>query len=116
MNKLLLDSVTISASGNTTCDPVTLGDRNRKHSMYYVVTGDGTLKIEYEATVDGENWVLMATAVATAKTKTTGEQSDGVHLDELDMVPCESVRFKFSETGGVDSVTVTAKLCYRVWD
>lgn len=116
MNVTVLNAVTIDASANTTSDSVMLGYSHRKHSMYYAVTGDGTLKIEYEATVDGENWVLMGTAVAENKTKSTGEQSDGVHLDELDMVPCESVRFKFTETGGVNNVIVTAILCGRLWD
>jgi hypothetical protein len=116
MNKTIISAVTITASSDTTSDSVMLGYMHRKHSIYFAVTGDGTLKIEYEATVDGISWVLMSTAVATGKTKTSGEQSDGVHLQELDMVPCESVRFKFSETGGVNSVTVTAILCGRLWD
>jgi hypothetical protein len=116
LNATILNSVTIAASGSVTSPAIMLGDRHLKHSIYYVVTGDGTLKIEYEASPDGENYVTMATAVAELKTKTTGEQSNGIHFDELAMIPCEICRFKFTETVGANSVTVTAILCFRLWD
>ena len=93
-----------------------LGYNHRKHSLYYVITGDGIVKIEYLASADGENFVLMGTVIAENKTKITGEQSDGIHFIELDMVPCEAVRFKVTETGSTDNITITMILCYRLWD
>ena len=112
----LFDNVTVAANSNATSDAITLGYNHRKHSLYYVITGDGTAKIEYLASPDGENYVLMSTAIAEDKTKSTGEQSDGKHFDELDMVPCGAVKFKVTETGKSNTITVTMLLCYRLWD
>jgi hypothetical protein len=116
LHKTIISAQTIAASGTFVSERVVLGDRHRKQSIYYVITGDGTATIEYEASPDGINFVLMATAVAEAKTKITGEQSDGVHFDELAMVPCEVVRFKITETSTTNSITITAVLCFRLWD
>lgn len=110
------DAVTIGAAGSSTSEAITLGYNHRKHSLYYKITGDGTAKIEYLASADGENFVLMSTAIAEDKTKSTGEQSDGIHFDELDMVPCEAVKFKVTETGEASSIIITMILCYRLWD
>jgi len=116
MNRIILNSVAIGASGSAVSEAVMLGNLQQKQSIYYEITGDGTLLIEYEASPNGSDFVKIAAAVAENKTKITGEQSDGVHFDELDMVPCEAVRFIFTETGGANSVTVKVILCSRLWD
>lgn len=110
------DAVTIAADNDKTSEAIMLGYNHRKHSLYYVITDDGTAKIEYLASADGENFVLMGTAIAENKTKITGEQSDGIHFDELDMVPCEAVKFKVTETGKSNAIVITMRLCYRLWD
>ena len=110
------DAVTISADSNVTSDGITLGYNHRKHSLYYVITGDGIATIEYLASANGEDFVLMATAIATNKTKITGQQSDTEHFDELDMIPCDAVKFKVTETGKSNNITITMIFCKRLWD
>jgi len=106
----------VGAGESADSGEIMLGHDERKHSLYYAITGDGTAKIEYLASPDGVSYVLISTAIATNKTKSTGEQSDGVHFDELDMIPCETVKFRVTETGSTSGIVVTAKLCYRLWD
>ena len=110
------DAVTIAADSNETSEAIMLGYNHRKHSLYYAITGDGTATIEYLASANGEDFVLMATAIATSKTKITGEQSDGIHFEELDMIPCEAVKFRVTETGKASEIVITMILCYRLWD
>jgi len=110
------DAISITAGSDDTSEAIMLGYNHRKHSLYYVITGNGTAKIEYLASADGKAFVLMGTAIAENKTKITGEQSDGIHFDELDMIPCETVKFKVTETGSTSAITITMMLCYRLWD
>ena len=112
----VFDAVEITKNTNTTSEGITLGYNHRKHSLYYKITGNGTAKIEYLASADGETYVLMSTAIAENKTVSTGEQSDGVHFDELDMIPCEAIKLKVTETGTSANITITMLLCYRLWD
>lgn len=113
LNKVI-DATTIVASGNTTSSVIpregqSMAGIGGYFTLYVAVTGDGTAKIEYLASLDGITYLEPSTAtdVATGLTKTSGPGSDGKTIVRFGPIAAPKYKIKVTETGGANSVIVT---------
>jgi len=88
-------------------------------SLQIVLTGDGTGKFEWVGTLN-ENALVAAfikpnnaNDIVTAFTKTSGPGSDGKHIYPFNISLVKNLAIKVTETGGADSITVTAILALQ---
>jgi len=99
------------ASGSTSSQPAEGIDlqrfaQNGFFSLQYTITGTGTLKLEYNLSLDGANWIepTSSTDIGSSLTASTGPGSDG--KDILTFSP-ELARFlKIKATGSGGSAAV----------
>lgn len=111
----LFDSITITASNAEESTSVKLHPyaANGFFSLQIGLTGNGTAKFEYEISNDDETYITqIATAdqIVSGFIKTSGPGSDGKDIISFEPEPAEKMKIKCTETGGVDSVTITATL------
>ncbi len=111
----VISAQTISASGSFTSNTIPLTDwpktANLKIGVAAVVSGSGTCKIEYfipttqtdGGGLDGLGGFIEPTGAADIGTGLTA----GSYTAEFTPVVCDAIRFKVTETGGANSVTVT---------
>ena len=83
-----------------------LYDLYSHHAVEYEVSGDGTVRVEVETSISGRNFISQG-YTAKGLVKTSGPGGDGKGMVNLALRPAEFVRFKVTETGGVNSATVT---------
>jgi hypothetical protein len=102
----------IAASGNASSNSIRIGDLEGYFTLQYAVTGDGTCKFEYLLSNDGTNFIEPSDAddIITAQTKTSGPGSDGQDIYSFSPTPAKFMKIKCTETGGADTVTITAYL------
>ena len=114
MNSIkLFDAETITASGSKTSEAVKVDRADGVFSFYESITGDGTIKIEYLVSVDGTNFVTPSTAseIATSQTKASGTSGkDVIAFASGHPILAPYIKIKVTETGGVNSVTLTGYL------
>ena len=82
-------------------------------SVQLAVTGDGTLKVEYELSNTGFDFVTQSASgdiIISGFTKLSGPGSDGKDIISFEPEPALRMRIKLTETGGADSVTVSTDL------
>ena len=108
----LYTAYTITANTTVTC-PKTVNLRQAEYgifTMQLILTGDGTLAVEYLLAHDGVNFITPATAseIVYGFTKTSGPGSDGIDLLPFDLELAPQLRIKFIETSTTDAVVVTA--------
>lgn len=114
MFKTVISAATVAASGSYTSKPVSLQGLHENFSLYWEVTGDGTARFSYLGSPDGIHFVEdTGTYIASSQTKTSGPGSDGKAMDDFAPWPCDSMKIKVAETGGAETITVTAILCMR---
>jgi hypothetical protein len=101
---------TITASGNYLTDPLDCQGLEGFFSLEWIVTGDGTCKIEVLPSNDGSNYPDVEPDIASSQTKTSGPAADGINMDSFQPIPCNFMKLLFTETGGVSAVAVTARL------
>lgn len=83
-------------------------------SLQIELTGDGTGKVEWIGTLDEDAAVTAfikpnnANDIVTAFTKTSGPGADGKHIYGFNVSLVKNMAIKVTETGGGDSITVTA--------
>jgi len=80
-------------------------------SLQIELTGTGTAKFEYENSNDGETFITQSAAVdqiVTGFTNSSGPGSDGKDLISFEPEPAKKMRIVCTETGGANSVTITA--------
>ena len=83
-------------------------------SLQIELTGDGTAKIEWVGTNDEDAAEAAfikpnnASDIVTAFTKTDGPGGDGKHIYSFNISLVRRMAVKITETGGTNSVTVTA--------
>ena len=80
-------------------------------SIQLILTGDGTAKVEYEVSNTGFDYVTQSDAediIVSGFTKTSGPGSDGKDLISFDVEPSSKMKIKITETGGADSITISA--------
>ena len=108
----VVDAQTIAASGTYTSSAISLAVDVGVYSLQYAVTGDGTCKIEYNLTNNYTTYLEPSTAVdiASGLTKTSGPGSDGSDIVSFTPLPATSMKIKVTETGGANSVTISAWL------
>jgi hypothetical protein len=106
-------AVTIAANGNYTSGAIDLREivQNGIFSLEYLITGDGTCKIEYFlCSTKGGTYVEPTTAqdIGSGLTKTSGTSGRDVITFTPEMAPF--MKLKVTETGEANSVVVTLKL------
>lgn len=108
-------SDTIAASGSNTPSELVIHDLRGLggyFSLQVTVTGDGTVKGEYQLSNDCVTFVEPASAldIFTDMTKTGGPGSDGIGFYSFYPEPCRCMKILFTETDDSDSVNVSGFL------
>ena len=106
-----IETGVIAASGSYTSRAFLARDIEGDATMQWTVTGDGTVKIEVLTSLDGAIFNDIADDIATAQTKTSGV--GGTNQAAFGIPLCDQVKFKFTETGGADEISVVARLRAR---
>jgi hypothetical protein len=106
----VFDAVTVSASGNSSSAEVSTSKLAGLFSLQWTITGNGTAKFEVLPSNNGADFPDIETDISTGQTKTTGPASDGKNMTSFEMSPCRSFKIKVTETGGANSITVSAWL------
>ncbi len=92
----LFTSETVSAGSYTESEYLPLRPNFPLHSIYYKVTGSGTLRIKvYIAFHDGDD-VLVATY----------SNLTGTGIKSMALKAATRIKFRIEETGGADPITV----------
>ena len=109
----VFDAITIAASGVARSVSLDLQAYAKEgfFSLQIELTGDGTAKFEYENSNDGETYITQTAAgdqIVTGFTDTSGPESDGKDLISFEPEPSKAMRIKCTETGGANSITITA--------
>ena len=99
---------TIAASGSYTTEAFDCSGLNGFFALQWLVTGDGTMKAEVLVSIDGSTFLEIDADIITAQTKSTG--ISGNNMTAFEVTPCNQFKIKFTETGGANSVAVTARL------
>ena len=111
--------------GNFIFDISSQLENNKKLALSVDLTGDGTAKLEYELSPDSVFSETSNVKIVENFTKTSGNAGNGksyILTRIVDMFTNPSdigigerfkyARIKATETGGVDSVTITAAVCF----
>ncbi len=109
----VFNSKTISSGSSEKSAEIPLYLANGNCSLQVEVTGDGTVKFEYELKNDINADYLIpsdASAIATSITKSSGSDGNGKDHFSFSVAPAIKAKIKATETGGANSVTVTAWL------
>lgn len=109
----VFDEETITAGNSSTSAAIELDFIEGFFSVMYVITGDGTLKLEYELSHDNSNFVIPsdATEIATSLTKTSGTSGvDVVAFPTNEPAVAPYMKIKATETGSSNSATLTLYL------
>lgn len=94
----LFTSKSVAAGANADSQEIPLKPYFNQHSIYYKVTGSGTLKITiYESFPGGDDVKVGEYTGITA----------GTAIEPLALKPATALKFNIEETGGANSVTVT---------
>jgi hypothetical protein len=115
----LFDAQTILASGNSSQPGEGIDlqryAQNGFFSVQYLITGDGTAKIEYNLSHDGATYIepTSATDIGSSLTKTTGPGSDGKDILTFSPELSRFLKIKVTETGGAQSIIVTLWLAIQ---
>lgn len=96
----------VSASGNGTALTVTSGEEGGYATCSFQVSGTFSATVDFEATVDGTNWVGLET-VSAADSGTVGTSTSSAGIYRATVLGLLQVRARVTWTSGT-SVTVTA--------
>ncbi len=110
----IFDGEAIAASDNIESSIVNLNDLplNSKLELDVKVTGDGTVKGEAEYGISNSDSFFIPSGVSdifTGHTKTTNTNGRDIYKVATDYIT-NKMKFKFTETGGSNSATVTINL------
>lgn len=115
----LFDAQTIAASGNAS-NPGNGIDLQRFaqsgfFSVQYLITGDGTAKIEYTLSHDGATYLEPSSAsdIGSSLTKTTGPGADGKDILPFSPELARWMKIKVTETGTSQAIVVTLWLAIQ---
>lgn len=112
-----INAETIAASGSFTTGEIQLDLEYIEgfFSLQVQVTGTGTCKFEYLLSNNNTDFFepTGATDIAASITASSGPGSDGKDMYSFDPMIAKSLKIKCTETGGANSVTVTAWLAYQ---
>ena len=102
------DDAEIAASGSKTSDALDLTNSSGECRLQFTLTGDGTATIEAMESLDNVTFFANPTPVAEGLTKTPGS---GLLSYTAETVA--HVKFKVTETGTSDPITVSLKAAIR---
>ena len=114
-----VDEVYISeevlASASALTSVIDVGQSGGQFSVQIELSGDGTGKLEWIGSNDGTDYIKPngASDIVTGFTKTDGPGNDGKHIYSFNVIPIKFIKLKITETGGADSITVTATLAIQ---
>jgi hypothetical protein len=109
----------IAASGSLTSQAFKLGsysDVQGWFSLQIALTGDGTGKFQASVSNDKSNFIISDDAsddIITAHTDESGPGTDGIQIYQFSPVLAQWLRIVVTETGGADSIIVTAHLAIQ---
>ena len=103
---VLFESVTVTKNTTATSRRVYLSDHMNVHAMQYKITGDGTLDLAVDTSIDGENWIPNGVK-ADNVTKTSGPDGDGKDTVPLSLKPGDFVRVRATEVITTDDAVLT---------
>ena len=111
----IFDGEVVAASGTALSRVFDLSQAGGQFSIQLELTGDGTAKVEWIGSNDGVDFIKPnnASDIVTAFTKTSGPGSDGKHIYGFNVSLVKSMKIKITETGGANSVTVTATIAIQ---
>ncbi|MBW2094196.1 MAG: hypothetical protein JRI80_04840 [Deltaproteobacteria bacterium] len=111
----VFDSEEVAANGSALSDAIDVGQNGGSFSVQVALTGDGTMKLEWLGSLDGQNFLVPngASEIVTGFTKTSGPGSDGKHIYSFSPSLVKALKLKISETGGLDSITGTVTLAVQ---
>lgn len=109
----------IVASGSLISQAFKLGsysDVQGWFSLQVVLTGDGTGKFQASVSNDNSNFIISDDAsddIVSAHTKISGPGADGIQIYQFSPVLAQWIKIKVTETGGANSIIVTAHLAIQ---
>jgi len=115
VTKNIFSAETITASGTATSTATDLSNMAGFFTIQVAVSGSGTCKIEYLLSNDGTNYLepTSASDIATGVTATSGPGTDGKNIYSFSPEMAKYIKIKITETGGANTVTVTAWLAIQ---
>jgi len=111
----LFSAEEIPADSSSTSEILDLRGRTGIFSVYYEITGSGTLKLEYLISHDGKNFVnpTGATEIGADLTASSGTDSDGKDILDFDPEIAPFIKIKATETGKSDAPTLTLSIAVQ---
>lgn len=111
----IVDAQTIAATGTYTSSVIKLLNTDGYFSLQVEVTGDGTVKFEYLLSNNETDFLMptSAIAIATGVVKTSGPGSDGKDIYSFHPPLARELKILVTETGGANSVVVSAWLAAK---
>jgi hypothetical protein len=106
--KLPIDAEIVNSSSYIS-DGMSLQKNTSSFSLYYEITGNGTVDFFVYTSPDGINFVKNVRALKRGQTKTSGPEDDGVNMIHVPIIPCDAFKIEVEETAGT-ATTVTAKI------
>jgi len=105
----------VPASGSALSSVIDLSASGGQFSLQIELTGNGTGKLEWLGSNDGTDYIKPnnASDIVTAFTKTDGPDGDGKHIYSFNVSLVKFLKIKITETGGVNTVTLTASLAIQ---
>lgn len=107
----LFDAQSIAASGNASSIAIDLQRyaMNGFFSVQYLITGDGTLKLEYNLSHDGATYIEPSSAsdIGSSLTKTTGPGANGKDILPFSPELSQYLKIKATETGTAQAAVLT---------
>jgi len=110
----IFTSEVIAASGTAYSRVFDVKQLAGNAALQILMTGDGTGKFEWVGTLDEDAVVAdfvkvnNSNDIVTAFTKTSGPGGDGRHVYGFNVSLVKNLAIKVTETGGADSIIVTA--------
>ena len=111
---------TVAKSGNLISQAFKLGsysDVQGWFSLQIALTGDGTGKFQWGVSNDNTNFIFRSDDptkdIVTAHTKSSGPGTDGIMIYQFSPVLSQWLKIKVTETGGANSIIVTAHLAIQ---
>jgi hypothetical protein len=113
--KEVFTAAEVAASASALSSVIDLSASGGQFSLQIELTGDGTGKLEWVGSNDGTDYIKPnnASDIVTAFTKTGGPGNDGKHIYSFNVSLVKFIKIKITETGGADTVTLTASLAIQ---
>lgn len=99
----MLTAEAIAASGEVTTEAIDLTQSSGKIKIQTAITGSGTFKLELLESLNGVDYILNSTEIASGLTA-------GNALSTFDCGVSGKIKIKVTETGGTDSGVLTLGL------